>query len=103
MNFIKNGMEKNNMIIDTHAHVNFHAFEDDRNKVVQDCLKKQILMVNVGSNFPTSKKAVEMANDNNGLWASVGLHPIHLASDLQTDEDDDPTDEKSFDYIISVP
>lgn len=86
------------MIIDTHAHVNFHAFEEDREVVIKDCLEKQVFMVNVGSNLPTSQKAVEMAQNYEGLWASVGLHPIHLASELQADEDEDPTDEKSFDY-----
>jgi TatD DNase family protein len=86
------------MIIDTHAHVNFHAFEEDRERVIKDCLAKQVFMVNVGSNLPTSQKAVEMAQRYEGLWASVGLHPIHLASELQADEDEDPTDEKNFDY-----
>jgi TatD DNase family protein len=86
------------MIIDTHAHVNFHAFEEDREEVIKNCLGKQVFMVNVGSNLPTSQKAVGLAQEHDGLWASVGLHPIHLASELQADEDDDPTDEKSFDY-----
>lgn len=86
------------MIIDTHAHTNFHAFEADREEVVKKCLAQNIFMVNVGSNLPTSQKAVDMAQTQEGLWASVGLHPIHLASELQPDEDDDPTDEKSFDY-----
>ena len=57
-------------------------------------------MVNIGSNLPTSQKAVEMAQQYEGLWASVGLHPIHLASELQADEDEDPTDEKNFDYEV---
>ncbi|MFA5165691.1 MAG: TatD family hydrolase [Candidatus Paceibacterota bacterium] len=86
------------MIIDTHAHVNFHAFETDRETIIKDCLDKQVFMVNVGSNLPTSQRAVALAQQYEGLWASVGLHPIHLASELQADEDEDPTDEKNFDY-----
>ncbi len=87
------------MLIDTHSHVNFRAFEKDREEVARNCLKERIFMINVGSNLMTSKKAIEMANSyDGGVWASVGLHPIHLASDLQPDEDEDSTNERSFDY-----
>lgn len=85
------------MLIDTHAHLNFNAFADDRDAVIKDCLKKGISAVNVGSNFFTSQKAVEIAEKYSGFWASIGLHPIHLASALQSDEDSDPTDELFFD------
>lgn len=86
------------MLIDTHAHLNFNAFSQDRDAVIKDCLKKGISAVNVGSNFFTSQKAVEIAEKYPGFWSAVGLHPIHLASNLQEDEDEDPTDEKDFDY-----
>ena len=86
------------MIIDTHAHTNFKAFENDREEVIKECLNNQTFMVNIGTNIITSIKAIELAQKYENVWASVGLHPIHLATNLQEDEDDDPTDEKDFDY-----
>lgn len=64
------------MIIDTHSHLNFDAFDKDRDNVIRECFGKEVSMINVGSDFKTSQKAVEMIQDN--VWAAVGLHPIHL-------------------------
>lgn len=68
------------MFIDTHAHLNFMAFKEDISDVLKSSTKAQVeKIINVGSNYETSKKALEMANKND-LFASVGLHPIHLLS-----------------------
>ncbi len=86
------------MIIDTHAHTNFKAFENDREEIIKECLNNQTFMVNIGTNIITSIKAIELAQKYENVWATVGLHPIHLATNLQEDEDEDGTDEKDFDY-----
>jgi len=64
------------MIIDTHSHLNFKAFNKDREKVIKDCLKNNLLVINVGSNYETSQKAVEISQK--GIYTAVGLHPIHV-------------------------
>lgn len=67
------------MLIDTHAHVNFSAYKDDADEVIKRSLEKEILLINVGSQYSTSVRAVEMAKKYPGkVWAIVGLHPIHL-------------------------
>ncbi|MFH1894313.1 MAG: TatD family hydrolase [Patescibacteria group bacterium] len=66
------------MLIDTHAHVNFSAYKDDADEVIRRCLDKRVWMINVGSQYSTSKRAVEIAqNCKKGVYAAVGLHPIH--------------------------
>ncbi len=93
------------MLIDTHAHLNFRAFDKDRNWVIKNCLKQKVWMINVGSNFSTSRKAVEIAKDyKEGIWAAIGLHPIHLETGLiKIKNDDEETGKNSqkenfFDY-----
>jgi TatD DNase family protein len=67
------------MLIDTHAHVNFAAFKGDADEVIKRALEAGIFVVNVGSQYTTSKRAVEMAqNYPEGVYAAAGLHPIHL-------------------------
>lgn len=67
------------MLIDTHAHVNFNAFKDDADEVIKKCSDKQIGVINVGSQYSTSRRAVKMAEKyETGVWAIVGLHPDHL-------------------------
>lgn len=72
----------NSMLIDTHSHVNFAAFKDDAEEVIKRTLEAGVFVINVGSQYSTSRRAVEMAEKyKTGVWAAVGLHPIHIFSD----------------------
>ncbi len=67
--------------IDIHAHTNFKAFEEDRDAVIRRALDNDTWVINVGTQFDTSKKAVEMTNDYpEGVYATIGLHPIHTGA-----------------------
>lgn len=65
--------------IDTHAHVNFKAFEKDWIEVQQRTVAADVGTINVGSQAETSARAVHLAEMFSGkpVWASVGQHPIH--------------------------
>lgn len=80
------------MIIDTHSHLNFKAFDGDANEVIQKSVAGGVWMVNVGSKYETSKRAVELAEQYaEGVYATIGLHPIYAAADLvktKTDPDE---------------
>jgi len=90
------------MLIDTHAHLNFPAFKEDADEVIRRSLENDIWMINVGSNFPTSQKAVEIAQKyEKGVFAAIGLHPIDLDTGLvkiKIDEKEGAHFEKDFDY-----
>jgi len=68
------------MLIDTHAHLNFSAFEDDLDSVLKNTLDLDMGFIMPGTQFETSKTGVELAQkwNNPRVWAAVGLHPIHL-------------------------
>jgi len=70
------------MIFDTHAHLNFLEFEKDRDELIEKCLKEGIGMINVGTNFQSSKKAIEIAGKHSGVFASIGLHPLNIDSEF---------------------
>ncbi|MBI4128955.1 MAG: TatD family hydrolase [Parcubacteria group bacterium] len=68
-------------LFDTHCHVNFNAFEDDGHDVVAKTLGMGVWMILVGSQRDTSRRAIEYAERYpEGVYAAVGLHPIHLTS-----------------------
>jgi len=74
--------------IDIHAHVNFKAFKEDTDEVIRRALENNTWLINVGSQYGTSKRAVEMAHQyNEGVFAIVGLHPIHLEEGFHDDEE----------------
>lgn len=66
------------MLIDTHAHVNFNAYKSDADEVIHRSLNNNTRIINVGSQYSTSKKAIELSQKyENGIYGAVGLHPIH--------------------------
>jgi len=71
------------MLIDTHAHLNFNAYKVDSDEVIKRTLENNIWMINVGSKYETSKRAAKMAQKYpDGVFAIVGLHPLHLETKL---------------------
>lgn len=75
------------MLIDTHTHVNFDAFKDDCKEVIGRALAENIWLINVGSDFETSKRAVDIANEyKEGVYAAVGVHPTDTAGEVFDEE-----------------
>ena len=63
------------MLIDTHAHIMFPEFDEDREAVIQRARDAGLkAIINVGCGAGPSAKSVEMA-DGEFLYATVGLHP----------------------------
>lgn len=64
--------------IDIHSHLNFAAFDDDREEVLRRARDAGVAVINVGTQKDTSEKAIELAEKyDRGVFAAVGLHPIH--------------------------
>ena len=67
--------------IDIHCHTNFIAFDKDRDEIISRALENDTWVINIGTQYDTSKKAVEMTNDYpDGVYSCVGLHPIHTST-----------------------
>lgn len=66
------------MLIDTHCHLNFEAFQKDYQAVAKRCEEKGMKLVTVGSQMENSKRAAEIAHEFDFVFAAVGLHPTHI-------------------------
>lgn len=74
--------------IDIHSHVNFKAFDEDRNEVIKRALDNNTWIINVGTQIDTSKKAVEIAHQYpEGVYAIIGLHPIHTGASFHDEKE----------------
>ena len=73
-------------MIDTHCHVHFNAFKDDMDDVIRRTLEKGVQMVTVGTQATTSANGLKIAENYDGVWATVGLHPNHLCEQEFFDE-----------------
>ena len=62
---------------DTHCHLDFDRYDDDREQVLTRAWEAGIvLIINPGINTITSKKAIHLAQQHPGkIYAAVGIHP----------------------------
>ncbi|MEK7618772.1 MAG: TatD family hydrolase [Patescibacteria group bacterium] len=61
--------------IDTHAHIQFAAYDDILDKVLADAAEHETGVIVVGCEQESSEAAVALVKDRPGLWAAVGQHP----------------------------
>jgi len=71
------------MLIDTHSHLNFKAYDNDRDEVIKRLEQEGVVCIDVGTKYETSMRAVELAEKYQGIYAAVGMHPIFAAAELQ--------------------
>ena len=87
--------------IDIHGHLNFAAYDDGkpdlasgqsvvsdsskpdptggREEAIERARKAGVAMITVGTQIDTSRKAVELAEKYENMYAAIGLHPIHTS------------------------
>jgi len=64
------------MLIDTHCHLDFPAFDLDRNQVIQRALEAEIVyFIDIGATLESSAACCELAKMHTQVYASVGVHP----------------------------
>lgn len=69
------------MYIDTHCHLNFHAFKDDVDEVIKRAKKAGVEKFIVpGTDLYSSEKAVKLSHLYPEVYAAVGIHPHHTMS-----------------------
>lgn len=73
--------------IDIHSHLNLSAFDEDREEVIARTRDAGVLHINIGTKETTSKKAVEIAEAHEGVYAIVGLHPIQTTPEHHDEEE----------------
>lgn len=69
------------MAIDTHVHLDAAPFADDLNQIVQRAVSAGVTrLITIGTDLPSSRKALELAERFTGVFASIGVHPHEAAA-----------------------
>jgi TatD DNase family protein len=63
-------------MIDSHCHLDFDVYEGQRDDVVSAALEAGVqTIINIGVDVPSSVRSVELAEQYECLYATVGVHP----------------------------
>lgn len=74
------------MIFDTHAHYDDKAFDEDREELFKNMKKNGVeFIVNVGSDFASNRKTLELTEKFPFIYGAVGVHPSETAVLVETD------------------
>jgi len=84
---------------DIHSHINFIDYGDDLSAVLERMKEKDVWTITIGADLETSKSAVETAEKNEGVFASIGVHPIHESNGDSVGD----FDEKIFSELVVHP
>jgi TatD DNase family protein len=64
------------MLVDTHCHLDFPEFDQDRDEVIKRAKKEGIsYIINIGSSLLASERALELARLHDFIYATIGIHP----------------------------
>ena len=67
-------------LFDTHAHLHFPDFDADRAEMMARARQAGVTrMLTIGTEVPTSRAAIDLAEAEPDVWAAVGVHPHDAA------------------------
>lgn len=76
------------MLIDTHVHLNSHQFKDDVDEVIKRALANDVkTMIVVGFDHKTNQRAIELAEQYDFIYATVGFHPTDAKKIKESDKE----------------
>jgi TatD DNase family protein len=61
---------------DIHSHINFSDYDADREEVIARLKETGTHTIVIGTDYESSRSAVELADKHEGIYASIGVHPV---------------------------
>jgi TatD DNase family protein len=65
--------------IDIHSHLDSEDYDADRAEILVRMKEVGVGTITIGADMESSKKAVEIAGQNEDIWACIGIHPEYVS------------------------
>lgn len=82
--------------IDAHCHLDFPDYQNDFEAVLTRMKEAEVGAMTIGTDLESSKMAVKIAEENENIWACIGVHPVD-----SVEKDRGDFDESAFEKIVS--
>lgn len=90
------------MYIDSHCHLDDEQYDSDRVEILNGLSEKNMeIVLNIGVDIASSIVTVKMADENEIIYAAVGVHP-HEASELETKSLDEIEKLLSYKKVVAI-
>ena len=76
------------MIFNVHTHLNDDSQYEEVKELINECLKNKVnKLVVIGYDVKSSKRSIEIANNYEGVYAAIGIHPSDVNKENNTIEE----------------
>ncbi len=95
--------------IDIHSHLGFEDYGKDREEMIERMKNAEVATICIGFDLASSKEAVKIANENENIWACIGMHPAHNLEENPARPNENNLghsggfDEKNYEELVKNP
>lgn len=90
-------------LFDTHSHYNDKAFESDLDVILKEVLDAKVTkLVCIGYNLESSKKAIEIANKYDFIYATCGISPNDIGENSESELEEIYNLAKSNKKVVAI-
>ncbi len=76
-----------NKIVDSHCHLDFKDFADDRDKIIINAKKSNVdYFLTISVNLSDFEKVHKVAQTYENIWCTTGIHPNNVSSSISSNE-----------------
>lgn len=69
------------MLVDTHCHLDFSDYDKDRASVINKARQAGVgAIINIGTSIESTRRSIELAEQFDFIFATVGAHPHYVGS-----------------------
>lgn len=66
------------MLVDVHAHLEFPAFDDDRDTILRECANRGIVVVDSIVDLPAAEEFIAFSHTHDNLYCCIGCGPADI-------------------------
>ena len=79
-----------NKIVDSHCHLDFKDFDDDRDKIISNAKKTNVnYFLTISVNLEDFEKVRKVTQNYENIWCTTGIHPNNVSTETDSIQLDD--------------